>query len=118
MAATAAKNGSVSARKNDQTPAPEAEDLTAQVMALKSEVETLTRMLRDMAEDRSASLKTKVEDAADDTRARIEQEAQQLAETASNYRQEAESAVRANPGTALGIATGVGFLAGLLLARR
>ncbi|WBU61358.1 DUF883 family protein [Paracoccus albus] len=44
--------------------------------------------------------------------------AQQMAGYAEDYYDELSTAVRRNPAQALGIAVGVGFLVGLLIARR
>ncbi|MDO5658071.1 MAG: DUF883 domain-containing protein [Paracoccus sp. (in: a-proteobacteria)] len=47
-----------------------------------------------------------------------ERKAHEVAEYAGEYYDEVETMVRRNPAQALGIAAGVGFLIGLILARR
>lgn len=101
-------------------PKPEATiaELSAQLDTLKAELAELAAE----AKDRGADI---AEEAADRGRAayrRLRHEARVRAEHARDLGQDylgrAEGALRDHPATAMGAAVGVGFLIGLLLARR
>lgn len=102
-------NGSV-----DETSA----DLAAQIAALKADVAALTATLADYGRARTAQFETSAQES-------LEMAKKMGAETAAQARQQArdvyagaEKTVRANPAASVGIAAGLGFLAGLLSARR
>lgn len=98
--------------------APGVEDLQAQIAQLRGDVETLTGMLRETAEHKLNAARSDVSRKADRAAAEVQQQARHLADTAAQYQASAETAVKNNPGTALGLASGIGFVAGLLVARR
>lgn len=119
MARTASQNGLGETHpKFQSSTSPDASDVQAQIATLRTDVETLTSMLRDMAEQKVRGATAQAQEQAGHARTEVERQVKQLADTASAYQADAEAAVRANPGAAVGIATGIGFLAGLILARR
>lgn len=92
--------------------APGVEDLQAQIAQLRGDVETLTGMLRETAEHKLNAARSDVSRKADRAAAEVQQQARHLADTAAQYQASAETAVKNNPGTALGLASGIGFVAG------
>ena len=93
-------------------------DVTSEIETLKKDIASLTQALTDLGRagtsDLSDAAKAKLKDA--------EEQGMELAETLKLRAQLAESEARdfvqGQPGLALGIAAGLGFLAGLLLVRR
>ena len=101
------------------------EELNAQIADLKAQLEELTGNLKDQGRDFAAHLKSRGEDVVDDMRGRARRaysaaatQSGALKARAHDYLDEADTAVRDNPATAMGVAVGVGFLLGLLLTRR
>ena len=118
MATSATKNGSHGDKAVFQSSAPGAQELQEQLAALRGDVEALTETLRAMAGHTVETARAQATDTADAALSEVQRQARQVADTASGYRQEAEAAVKAHPAAALALASGAGFLAGLLLARR
>jgi ElaB/YqjD/DUF883 family membrane-anchored ribosome-binding protein len=87
------------------------EDLAAQVDALKADIAALTQSLGDYGRTQSAHL-------AESARASGEAEYEHLRSKVADLGNQAEDFVVQKPGVALGIAAGIGFLAGLVISRR
>lgn len=100
-----------------KTP-PTTEELQAQIATLRGDVETLTKLLRETAEHRVSETRARMSAKAGEARTAAEKQVQHMADSFAQYQSEAEAAVRSNPAAALGIAGGVGFLIGLVLARK
>ena len=83
------------------------EDLKAQLATLKTDMADLGKILSDLPKEKIA-----------EARIAAKVNAEKARETALDYVAQAESAARRNPGAALGIAAGAGFLAGLLMGGR
>lgn len=107
----------------------EASDVTAQIDTIKSDIATLTALIGDIAADKTETAKTSASDAAAKLKASAEDQAAlaqaRAAEMGQSVRNAAESgyaqtedAVRRQPAMAVGIAASVGFVVGLLAARR
>ncbi len=101
------------------------EDLNAQIADLKSQLEELAGNLKEQGRGLAADLKSRGEDVVDDVRGRARRaysaastQGGALKARAQDYLEEADTAVRENPATSMGIAVGVGFVLGLLLTRR
>lgn len=94
------------------------EDLESQIAALKADVAALTGTLKGMGVQQGEALKASAMDSASALRKRGEETAAEVQKTAQEYYATAETRVRDNPAAAVGIAAGVGFLAGLILNRR
>ncbi|EAQ04847.1 hypothetical protein OB2597_06175 [Pseudooceanicola batsensis HTCC2597] len=112
---TATSNGT--GGKNSKAGAS-ADDVKEQIAALQADVAELTRAVAGYGRARGEEARRAANRTADDMRARAEKMGHDAeAQLRSGYAQ-AESAVRENPTAAVGIAAGVGFLLGLISARR
>ncbi|MFL4471770.1 YqjD family protein [Tateyamaria armeniaca] len=110
MARTNTLNGSKSA--------PDASDLAAQIDTLKSDLADLTSLIGDMGKAKTESAKEDVQQKLDDMRdagaahmADARMHAEELGAQANDF-------ITRQPATALGIAAGVGFLVGMISARK
>lgn len=106
------------AQKTNDKPAPSTEELAAQVDQIKDDIGALTRMLAKYAGDAEQkaqdALKAKAQ-AAKDQGAVAMKQAQHQAEKLGA---QTHDFVAHNPGLALGVAAGLGFLVGALGSRR
>jgi ElaB/YqjD/DUF883 family membrane-anchored ribosome-binding protein len=93
-------------------------DLSKQVAVLREDIANLTAIVSEYSKEQAGQLKA----AAADKAAGLAKAGSHAAETAKLTAQvaysDAEDAIRANPSSAVGIAAGLGFLVGLLTARR
>lgn len=94
------------------------EDLAAQIETLRADLETLTRTMSAAISERATNAGAKARRAKDDLMDEAQVRMDELTASASSLRTDAEAAVVRNPSLSLGIATGIGFLVGLMLARR
>jgi ElaB/YqjD/DUF883 family membrane-anchored ribosome-binding protein len=117
-----------------QTTAPRlkevnTDDIEDQLAALKSDIAGLTKALADYtqaqgnnlsatASDKVDAAKVKSADAAHQAAVRAEEAYLVARGKANDALAISEDAVRQNPATAVGLAAGFGFLAGLVMARR
>lgn len=95
-----------------------ADDVRDQIAALQADMAALTRTVGDYGKARGDDAKASAVRKAEEIRARadvLRNDAE--AQLRTGYAQ-AETAVRDNPAAAVGIAAGLGFLVGLLSARR
>lgn len=87
------------------------DDLSNQIALLKNDIASLTETLGEYGKAKSEEMRDNARSAAND-----------FAETgrakAIEAQKQAEEFLHAQPGTALGIAAGLGFLVGILTARR
>ncbi|PTQ74923.1 DUF883 family protein [Celeribacter persicus] len=107
--ARAQTNGAV-----EQTSA----DLSAQIETLKSDVAALTDTIAEYGRAQKAQLGAVAEDKIETAKKIGMETAQQARQQARDAYAGAEKTIRANPAASVGIAAGVGFLVGLLTARR
>ncbi|WP_299968530.1 DUF883 domain-containing protein [uncultured Roseobacter sp.] len=114
------------ARTNGKT---ELTDVTAQIDTIKQDIAALTNLMADLAKDKTDEAKKRAAGSVKDMSASAEAAAKtaqaKASDTAHQIRNEAEMAylkaedtVRQQPAMSVGIAAGVGFLVGLLAARR
>lgn len=87
------------------------DDLSNQIATLKSDIATLTGTMGEFG-------KTKSRAAADQAKTTAQDLANTSREKALEAQASAEEFIRTQPATALGIAAGIGFLVGLIAARR
>lgn len=96
----------------------DASDLNAQIDALKNDIAAISQTIADLSKSQKdqfvASAKANAETLKDRSAAALG-DARSMAE--DGYAQ-AEKAVRDNPAAAVGIATGIGFLVGLIAGRK
>ncbi|WP_206050359.1 DUF883 family protein [Oceaniglobus ichthyenteri] len=97
---------------------PTTEDLSKQVDELKEDILKLTQTITDLSKAKGQELTGTVRQRADAARAAGEAQIAEFQSQAVAGFENAEDYVRRNPGTALGIAAGVGVLVGLMTARR
>ncbi|WP_010140266.1 DUF883 family protein [Oceanicola sp. S124] len=105
-------------RNSDKAPAGDAAAIQEQLDAVRADVAELTRALAAYGQAQKDGMTEAARARAEKLRSDAEAG---LAETEARARHayaQTESAVRENPGTALAVAGGVGFLAGLFLSRR
>ncbi|WP_417274610.1 DUF883 family protein [Celeribacter halophilus] len=105
------------AQTNGATQETSAE-LSAQIETLKADVAELTSTLADYGRARKDLLEHSAEESFDAAKQKGVKTAEQARQQARDAYAGAEKTVRANPAASVGIAAGVGFLAGLLATRR
>ncbi|WP_417770688.1 DUF883 family protein [Stappia sp.] len=98
--------------------APSTEDLARQVATIRADIAALTKTLTEFGKAQGDYLATEARKGADDMRRAGEEQFQLLRTQANDAGRQAEEFVAKNPGTALGIAAGAGFLIGLISSRR
>jgi ElaB/YqjD/DUF883 family membrane-anchored ribosome-binding protein len=94
------------------------EDLERQIEALKKDVAGIARILSDMGSQRRDDLKDTVGRTAADLRARGEATYNDARDRGIELGDQAADAVRRQPGTAIALAVGLGFVIGLVTGRR
>ena len=87
------------------------EDLSAQIDILKNDLSTLTHSLSEYGISKSYDAKRAAQQTAADLHAAGRQ-------TAREAQKQAEDFVHNQPATSLGLAAGLGFLVGMMTARR
>ena len=112
--AQAAKNGTATAAKAD----PSQEDIQAQLKVLQSDIANLTKIVGDYGRHQKDELTIYANERARKLRADAEAGVKLTEAQMRDAYSNAEAAVRSNPGTAVAIASGVGFLIGLIASRR
>ncbi|MGI3168561.1 glycine zipper domain-containing protein [Pseudooceanicola sp. C21-150M6] len=109
-----ASNGTAAAKKTEIG----ADDVKAQIATLQADVAELTRTMSAYGKNRGNEARAAASRRAEEVRVRAEALGHDAeAQLRQGYAQ-AETAVRDNPAAAVGIAAGVGFLLGLISARR
>ncbi|MEM8655274.1 MAG: hypothetical protein AAGF36_11050 [Pseudomonadota bacterium] len=104
-------------------------DVTAQIETIKSDIATLTALIGDVATQKkddaaaaasntAAKLKTAAADQATMAQVRAAEMGDAVRTAAEDGYAQTEDAIRRQPAMAVGIAASVGFLVGLLAARR
>ncbi|SFE11897.1 Membrane-anchored ribosome-binding protein, inhibits growth in stationary phase, ElaB/YqjD/DUF883 family [Sulfitobacter brevis] len=87
------------------------DDLAGQLTTLKNEIASLTSAMGDYG-------KAKTAEVSDTAKSTVNDLSNAGRERALDAQKQAEEFVRTQPSTALGIAAGVGFLVGMITARR
>lgn len=97
-------------------------DIVAQIAALRSDIDGLTASVATYGKAQGRALGAKAQETAEDLRDRARANADELARRAadagSDVYQRANDFVTRQPGTAIGLAAGIGFVVGLLTQRR
>lgn len=93
-------------------------ELEAQIATLTSDVAALTSTLSDYGKAQKAQLGEAASETLDLARQKGIEAAEQARLQTRDAVASAEKTVRANPGASVGIAAGVGFIAGILATRR
>lgn len=107
-----------SQKRSNGTAEPTFDDLAAQIDELKADLAQLTGLMSDYAVAKKGELEEGARTKAREAGARARDEADAVAQSALRSYRSAEDAVRKEPAMAVGIAAGIGFLVGLVTARR
>lgn len=97
---------------------PTLKEVSIQIEALKTDLANLTDAVGSYGKARYRRTRKDLERGARAAQDRTEESIDHLRGEAEHYAHEAQEMVRQQPGTALGLAAGVGFLAGLIVSRR
>lgn len=94
------------------------DDLGAQMATLKDDIATLTRTVADMGTSKKDTLTAAAANKAEHLRDKGKFALHSAEAQVRDLGQQASRQVQENPAAAMGIATGVGFVLGLLMARK
>ncbi|AJE46206.1 DUF883 family protein [Celeribacter indicus] len=94
------------------------EELQAQIATLKDDIAALTKTMADYGSAQGKAAKASAQAALTEARARGAEHVAHAQQSALDAYGEMENRVRENPSAAMGLAAGLGFLVGLLAARR
>ena len=104
--------------RSNTAPAPTSDDVKAQIDALKSDIASLATLVSQMGNAQAGRAKETMQEQLDNARdagaahlSEAKQQAQKLSSEANDF-------VVRQPAAALGIAAGIGFLIGMLGARK
>lgn len=97
---------------------PSSAELSDQIAALKADIAGLASTLTAMGKARGQAVADAAREDAAAIRAKGEEAAAEAGAKARELLSEAEAVLRDRPGTALGVALGIGFLVGLMTNRR
>lgn len=103
---------------NGKVQAPTADDLADQIATLKSDITELTSLMGEMGAAQSERAKEKVQEKVEAARDAGAAQIEDAKVQAQKIGAEANDFVARQPATALGIAAGIGFLIGMLGARK
>ena len=106
-------NAKISPLTNDSM-----DDIPAQIQTIRADLAKLTSLMVSAGEEQTAALKAAASDKVAAAKAKGQQGVEVVRDQASHYAAEAERFAAEKPATALAIAAGVGFLVGLVTARR
>lgn len=93
-------------------------DVAKQMAILRDDIANLTATVAEYGKAQGALLKSTAAEKAAEVADAGTATAETVKKKATKTYLDAEDAVRANPGTAIGIAAGIGFLVGMMTARR
>ena len=102
----------------DDKKEPTIEDLSRQIEELKADLSGLAETLKALGVAQTRAAAEEVKGRAESARAAGAQQVEDLQVRLEAMLGEADKIARDRPATAMGIAAGLGFLVGLLLARR
>ncbi|WP_375691461.1 YqjD family protein [Pseudooceanicola sp. LIPI14-2-Ac024] len=94
------------------------DDIQKQLSALQADMSELTKLVGDYGKSQGSRFQAAAKDTVDKLRHDAEAQYHKAEAQMHDSYAKAEQAVRENPGMALGIAAGVGFVVGLLASRR
>lgn len=94
------------------------DDVTEQMAILRDDISALTTTLAELVQDKSSNLSDAAKAKAEEAQRKVQDGADQAMNQAANARAYVEDTVARNPGGALAVAAGVGFLVGMISARR
>lgn len=98
--------------------APDMQDLSAQIEALKADISQITTTLTEMGTARKDAAINSAKSQAEHLRAEGHKQLEMAQSTAEDYGAQAADAIRRQPAAAVGMAVAAGFIAGLLTSRK
>lgn len=109
----------MSTQAPDETPDPvTAADLLEDLRAVVRDAEALLKATEGQAGEKIGEIRARIEDTLDGARARLKEKGADVEQRARAVAHTADSYVHENPWLVIGIAAGVGFLAGFISRRR
>ncbi len=96
----------------------DAEQLGRQLETIRKDIAALTDLMAEMGTRRKDAASEQLQQKVTELRMRAEAVGAEAAERVGVLGERAQAQMREQPGTTLLIATGIGFLAGLLMARK
>ncbi|WP_299728043.1 DUF883 domain-containing protein [uncultured Tateyamaria sp.] len=99
-------------------PQPNAADLSEQVETLRNDLATLTQTIAEMGKAKGDETVHKAKSKVSDVRDHAADVAETARLQAMELQDKADSFIKNQPATAMGIAAGVGFLVGFLGSRK
>jgi len=106
------------ATTKDATPPPSTEDLARQIETLRADLSRIAETMGELARLRAEEQGDRLREARDHVGRMAEQEAQRIYRQAGEAMDHADTMIRERPAMAVGIAAGLGFLVGLMTARK
>ncbi|WP_375173782.1 YqjD family protein [Pseudooceanicola sp.] len=106
------------ARADSVKDAVKTEDLQADVEQLKKDIAALTKSLGEYSKAQRSHLRDVTKDAVDDAARKGREQVAAARDGVEEAYAQAEEQVRAHPSAAVGLAAGLGFVLGLVTARR
>jgi ElaB/YqjD/DUF883 family membrane-anchored ribosome-binding protein len=94
------------------------EALSQQIDVIRKDIGTLTELVAEIGAQRKDAASQQVQDRVTELRARAEAAGDEARHRAGEMEARAEKQMRDHPGSTLLVATGLGFLAGLLMSRK
>lgn len=94
------------------------QDLSDQIATLREDLGNLTEIISGLGKAKSAEVSDKAKDQLEALRQEVNSGAHALKDQASRAQSQATEMVQNQPGTAIGIAAGLGFLVGFLSGRK
>lgn len=94
------------------------DDVKLELEILREDIARLTKTVADYGKSQGNHLKAVAKGHAKDAQAKGQEAADRVVRKAEDTYHDAEAAIRENPGAAVGIAAGLGFLVGMLMTRR
>ncbi|SDX44991.1 DUF883 family protein [Litoreibacter albidus] len=107
-----------SSSKIEQLNTADAEDVSAQIAALKADLSGLTNAIASMGKGKAAELSDAANASAEAARAKGAEHLSKVRDQAAELQNQANDFVTKQPATALAIAAGAGFLIGMISNRR
>lgn len=96
----------------------ESEELARQIETIRKDISALTELIAEMGRSRKDAASEQVQQKVTELRSRAEAAGTDALERVNALSERAQTQMREQPGTTLLIATGIGFLAGLLMSRK
>ncbi|EPX79469.1 DUF883 family protein [Litoreibacter arenae] len=95
-----------------------AQELSDQIATLRADLSELTNIIGNLGKAKGAEMSNKAKDQLEALREEADARAKAMKDQALNVQAQAQDMIQNQPGAAIGIAAGLGFLVGFLSARK